>query len=344
MAHEIVELGAIELLELGRARLAQVDDASGSLAPLRDVINAVAYMEDPLQGIVRPGEIASGRAIAISNRLRDIARAQRHAFYEAPVKIAGYAAEDLVKESVRLRAAMRGIGSVSYRKGGDKLALKLREFIDSPGFMTLVASVPLFLPGTAHDVAEALKGMVEKKAAEKAQMGVNWGAYAPAISSIAVPFAAAGLSELVSASGLTNMLADLGLPANLTTALNTGINNLISGVAAQGVNAALGMLQGGVGTVAATGATVSGSGAGTLGQMTGGGAALNNVVGAVQTGLPGATQAGVNNILNSGAAAGFGEGLMDAIGLGTKSGFPWGLALAAGGLAAAVTVVVVVSK
>jgi hypothetical protein len=186
--------------------------------------------------------------------------------------------------------------------------------------------------------------MAEKRAAQKAQMGLNWGAYAPVLSSLAVPFASAGLSSLVGMTGLTTMLADLGLPASFQTALNTGINNIMPGIAAQGVNAALGMLQSGAGNVAAAGNTVSGTGAGTIGQMTGGGTALNNVVSAVNSGLPGATAAGATNILNSGAAAGLGGGTLLSA-LGVKEGeFPWLAVLLGLGGAAAVTTVIIVAS
>jgi len=163
----LIEMGAVELIEMGKSSLGQIPAQS----PVLDIFSVVNYLEDPYKGIVlEPGEFVDPRGRAIAERLRTLSRIQRRGLAR-DISLSGFKASEIVGESVRLAetldrlASDPSLGKSKVGKRLKKVGRKVVKVVKSPAFLQVVGLVANLIPG----VGPAVSGALNQAAAVRAK-------------------------------------------------------------------------------------------------------------------------------------------------------------------------------
>ena len=352
MARELLELGAMELLELGgfnRAVLSGMEDFNTS-SPVLNIFRMVEFMEDPYAGILEPGDQITSRQAAIGQRLKTLSVMQRRGLTRE-VGLSGIENKELFKRSMSLCETLNGLALVSTEWEIDELGKKRKIFkkiqkvaksvgkkvvkvVKSPAFLTVAGIAAGFIPGVGAVAGPALLAAASARAAyvkkAKAAKGqsMSWdetlgGQLAP----IAATVQAAGMFGLMPDKEGTQQLMD-SMPAGVqqqASGLVPGIANQIQTV--------------GPDNFMSTVLKALGQG-NAMNTVSGGGFDISGILDAIKGKIGGAEEAGKQDVLNSGAAA----GQLEAVKKGLEEPFPtWGYVAIGGGVLIASTTIIAVA-
>ena len=178
MAKELVEMGAVELIQLGELRyLGQANSPTSS--PVVSLFRLVDFMENPAAGIeIEKGESVSARQRAIAQQLHTASRiVRKNLAKEVTLGGYSYSYSNMMAESARLAAILNEMGCESIALGKFKIGKKLKKFakkvgkvVKSPAFLSVVGAAANLIPGVGQAASAALlttAGILAKKEQEK---------------------------------------------------------------------------------------------------------------------------------------------------------------------------------
>jgi hypothetical protein len=176
MSAELVQLGAVELIQLGKLRF--IDEPSKpSSSPVVELFRIVDYMENPSAGIeIEPGEPVSPRQRAIAEQIHTKSRIIRKNLAKE-VGLRGYSYKEAMSEVVRLASVLNEMGVESISLGKfkvgkktKKVAKKVVKVVKSPAFLSVVGVAANLIPGAGQAASAALlttAGVSAKRQQEK---------------------------------------------------------------------------------------------------------------------------------------------------------------------------------
>lgn len=173
MATGLLELGAVELLELGAFRRAILSGAGefDSPSPVLNLFRMVEFMEDPYAGLLEPGEQITPRQAAIAQRLKTLSVLERKGL-SREVGLSGVSHRDLIARSATLCRTLNGL--VLYeiegnglgkglkkklkkvKKEAKKVAKKAVKVVKSPAFIAALGVAANLIPGAGQAISAGL--------------------------------------------------------------------------------------------------------------------------------------------------------------------------------------------
>lgn len=171
---QLVELGAIQLIEMGRPSLGQATLPPKS--PILDLFNIVDYIENPYKGMeLEAGETITPKERAIAERLHTISKVTRKALVN-PQGLRGLGGYDLYAEMAGLAVELDRIVNdpsnelgKSFKKRLKKIGKKITKVVKSPAFLSVVGVAANIIPGVGQLASAALlttAGIMAKKQQE----------------------------------------------------------------------------------------------------------------------------------------------------------------------------------
>jgi hypothetical protein len=172
---DLIELGAIQLIEMGRTSLGQ---AAKAHSPVLDLLQVTSFLENPAAGIeVEPGEYVTPKQVAIAQRLTTLSKMARRGLVRNSQETLGLGAVGLVREMRgisselnRLGNAAASLGKFSAKKKLKKVGRKVIRVVKSPAFLSVAGVAANLIPGIGQAASASLMataGIMAKRQHDK---------------------------------------------------------------------------------------------------------------------------------------------------------------------------------